>query len=809
MKHKNMINAVDEIITTAKNNEIIHLYTEKTNANTAIMKINNKELVNFGSCSYLGLEFNKNLIKGSSNAIANFGTQFSASRAYVSCGLYETLEQKFEKIFKSKNIVVTPTTTLGHIATIPTIISDNDAIVIDHQVHSSVQTAVGLLKARKINIEMIRHNRMDMLEEKIIALKNKHEKVWYMADGIYSMYGDKAPINELKRLMDKYDNFYCYIDDAHGMSCYGENGEGYVMSEGRHKKMVVAVSLAKGFATGGAVIVFPNFKMASLVRNCGGPMITSGPIQPAVLGAAIESAKIHLSDDFSKYQKELKNKINYTNKKLLEHKLPLVHYNDTPIFFIGVGLPSVGNNLLKKMKNEGFYQNLGIFPAVPMKNTGVRFTITRLNTYKQIDNMVKELAKNFNLAMSEENYTMEKLSKAFKIDFNNRNIDNSINNLILQSKLKVTLYKSINEIDPAEWNSLHENEGTFNHSGLQLLERTFNDKINIEDNWKFDYITIKDLNNNIVLSTFCTTSLSKDDMFSSAETSEIVEEIRRKNKYHLTSKVLTLGSLFTEGNHLYIDYNSRLWKEACSLLMDNLTSLQEKYKANTIMLRDFNSVPRELSKLFSENGFLKIETFEDNFVANPYASIEELMTRLPKKKRKFVRDKVLPFHQNFSSNINKTPNLVEIEKWYELYSNVYNKKKEINTFKLPFKLFKEIAIDPNWEVIELQRKINNETVAVMLCHISKNHTSTMLVGLNYKFQDEKIYQQLLINCVIRANKLNKKKVLMGVTASFEKKKLGAEQKSLCAFVQSEDHFNADVVMNAPEQILGNELVLSA
>ena len=487
--------------------------------------------------------------------------------------------------------------------------------------------------------------------------------------------------------------------------------------------------------------------------------------------------------------------------------MPLVHFNDTPIFFVGVGLPSVGNNLLQKMKSDGFYQNLGIFPAVPMKNTGVRFTITRLNTYKQIDNMVIQLAKNFNLAMTEENYTMEKLSKAFKIDFNNRDIDNSIKSLINQSKLKITVNHSIKDIPVKEWNKNHENEGTFNHEGLKLLERTFNDKKNIENKWNFDYITIRDLNDKVILSTFCTTSLSKDDMFSSAETSEIVEQIRRKNKYHLTSRVLTIGSLFTEGNHLYIDYKSNLWKEACLLLMDKLTELQEKHKANTIMLRDFSSVPRELSKLFTENGYLKIETFEDNSVHKPYGTIDELMNRVTKKKRKFLRDKVLPFTENYKACVNNNANLIEIEKWYELYSNVYNRKKEINTFKLPFKLFKEIALDKNWEVIELKRTLTNETVAVMLCHIAKKHTSTMLVGLNYNYQEEKIYQQLLINCVIRAKKLKKEKVLMGVTASFEKRKLGADQKSLCAFVQSEDHFNTDLVMNAPEQVFEEVLAI--
>lgn len=87
------------------------------------------------------------------------------------------------------------------------------------------------------------------------------------------------------------------MDDAHGMSCYGEKGQGYVLSKMKlHPRMIVAISLAKAFATGGSVFVFPDQATADLVRNCGGPMITSGPMQPGALGAAVASGHIHLSE---------------------------------------------------------------------------------------------------------------------------------------------------------------------------------------------------------------------------------------------------------------------------------------------------------------------------------------------------------------------------------------------------------------------------------------------------------------------------------------------------------------------------------
>ncbi|MCB9274617.1 MAG: pyridoxal phosphate-dependent aminotransferase family protein [Lewinellaceae bacterium] len=116
-------------------------------------------------------------------------------------------------------------------ATIPIIVDEKDAVVLDMQVHNSVQMAVQQLKAQGVSITMIRHNDMDALEAKIVQLRNKHRKVWYFADGVYSMYGDFAPMQRLKELMDQYEPFHLYIDDAHGVSWAGENGIGVVCSQ--------------------------------------------------------------------------------------------------------------------------------------------------------------------------------------------------------------------------------------------------------------------------------------------------------------------------------------------------------------------------------------------------------------------------------------------------------------------------------------------------------------------------------------------------------------------------------------------------
>ena len=76
----------------------------------------------------------------------------------------------------------------------------------------------------------------------------------------------------------------------------------------------------------------------------------------------------------------------------MQHNLPIVSNPETPIKFIGLGLPRIGYNMVKRMINDGFYCNLAIFPAVPETCTGLRFTITLHQSDKDIENMVNALA---------------------------------------------------------------------------------------------------------------------------------------------------------------------------------------------------------------------------------------------------------------------------------------------------------------------------------------------------------------------------------------------------------------------------------
>lgn len=415
-KHDMVIDIVNQVASIAAKLGIVHNSTEDLVLDGRHITIRGQKLLYFGSCGYLGLEHDPRLKAGAIDAINRYGTQFSSSRAYVSSGYYKESEDLLSKMFNGKKVLLLQSLTVGHMSNIPILVGNDDAVIMDSQVHDSVQTAVQFLKNRDIHVELVRHNRMDMLESRIKALKSDYRKIWYMADGVYSMQGDFAPIKELYQLADQYEQLNLYIDDIHGMSWAGPNGTGYVLSQGEyHPRLYLTTGLTKAFGTAGGLLVYPDEAEFQLVKNTSKAFIFSIQMPPMILGATVEAAKIHLSPEIYDFQNELKAKMLFFNETAKKLGLPLINETLSPIGFIGVGKPDVGYNMVRRMMNKGFYFNLSVFPSVSYNNTGLRIPVNRMHTFEDISNLLNEIATQLPMALEDSQSSMEEIYKHFKL----------------------------------------------------------------------------------------------------------------------------------------------------------------------------------------------------------------------------------------------------------------------------------------------------------------------------------------------------------------------------------------------------------
>lgn len=795
-----MLDTVDSVLSVSKKKGIIHLHAEDEALDGQTLTLNGQKVLHFGTCGYLGLEHHPDIKRGAIEAIERYGTQFPMSRTYISSPLYRELERMIQEMYQA-HVVISKNCTLAHLTTIPSIIRQTDLVILDHQVHASVQEAVKKMLSQGVSVEMIRHNNLEMLEERIKKLRHNYERIWYMADGVYSMYGDFAPIKDMIALAEKYEQLYLYVDDAHGMSWAGKNGAGYVMSQmedGLYRKMILTANLGKGFGACGGLSLFPSEQWYNKVNNFGGPLTFSVQIEPATLGAALASARIHISDEINGYQEELQNRIAYFNTLLGQTDLPLVHENESPIFYIGTGTMDMGNYLVQELIKDGVYVNLATFPAVPAKNIGIRITISLNNSYQAIDELVSKLELHFKKALLETGQTLEKIRKAFKMA--PMGPSPAMQEPAAAEDITIERYTTIEDINAAVWNQYLGKNAMFDWEGLRFLEASFKGNREKENNWSFRYYKVEDPQGKLILMTFMVVALQKDDMFSQVSISRAIEEERQVNPYHLTSTGIIMGSLFTEGNHMFLDRKSPYWKKALKGLIGELYKEQEIESASNILLRDMDANDQEMDEFMVEQDFVKIDLPESCIVENlNWSTEEDFRKTLSRKSREHFVPGIKRNEHFYEVQVKDQLSEDELQYAFALFQNVKNNNLAINTFLYADKLFSKMNASNAWEFILLYIKEeysgNRRPVSVCFCHKNVDRVySPMLIGMDYDYlMAYGVYRQTLYQAIKRANALRCKKVNFGISASIEKKKLGATLYPKVGYYQAKDNFTMEMM----------------
>jgi 7-keto-8-aminopelargonate synthetase-like enzyme len=386
------LRSVDDAVTDAIAHGLSCLIAEDELLAGRVVTLRGRRQVNFGSCSYLGLETDLRLKTAACDAVARYGVQFASSRAYVSCPPYAELERLLAAMFEAP-VVVAQTTTLAHFAALPILIAKDDAVVCDQLVHASVQAVLPTLQAAGTVCRFVRHSRTDRLAELADALARRHRRVWYLLDGVYSMHGDLAPFAELRAILAHNEQLHLYVDDSHGLGWTGRYGRGTFLAEGAlPPRTVMVASLAKGFAAGGAALVFPDLETARLVRTCGSTMIFSGPLQPALLGAAIASARFHLSSELAERQAQLLARVRLFNQLAAERHLPLGAADAAPIRFVRMGDNETTFRVAAALMRDGFYVNGAVFPAVTRGQGGLRVALTTHQTTDDVRALIEAIA---------------------------------------------------------------------------------------------------------------------------------------------------------------------------------------------------------------------------------------------------------------------------------------------------------------------------------------------------------------------------------------------------------------------------------
>ncbi len=766
-----------------------------------MVRIRGRTLVNYASCSYLGLELDPRLVEGAVRAVRSHGIQVCASRSYLSASLYEEFEALLRQIFEA-HVVVASTTTLGHFSAIPTLVDEGDAILLDHQVHASVQMACKVAQAGGVHMEVVPHNGLGRLERRVRALSERHGRIWYMADGVHSMTGKLAPTREVVALLDRYPQLRFYVDDAHGMSWCGPRGSGSILGETPlHPQMVLTTGLGKGFGTGGGLVVLPDEATRLQVQRCGPTLIFGGPLQPPVLGAAIESARIHLTPEIDELQADLRARMKRRNEIAEALGLPMTSSPDTPVGLVAMGAIEACHSLCSRLLEDGFYINPAQFPALPARRAGGRFLLTRHHTMDDIESLMHRIAYHWEPALKDAGTSPEDVYRAFRIEPPVAPCERKPS---LAGVFRLETADTIEKLDRAEWDRMLGERGSLGSTALATFESVFGAEDSIERHWDFRYYIVRDEDGDPVLATCFTKSLWKADMLSPAAVSAEIEARRVEEPLYLTQSVFAMGCLLSEGNHLWLrdPADSPASRQAIEILLSAVRRDAERLECDMRVIRDIPDRCPELIEIFEDEGLMRMPCPESLVLRDPGRTSEELLARLSYRARRYQRREVEPWNDSYDFEV--LPDEVtelpddEIAHLHSLYENVRNRNLELNTFGLPENLLRAVIASPDWELVRVRESGDpaGRVIAFGAAYRGQRGFIPLFAGLDYDYVlDQGLYRQMLRQAVDRARELGRRPVYFGFGATLEKERFGAEAISSSMFLEATDLY----VFHALEQ----------
>lgn len=821
MEVSQFIASVEALHSDARRRGLFFQYCEDDSVRGRHLHLNGEPLISFASCSYLGLESHPALVGGAIDAVRRYGTQFSVSRGYLSIPLYATLEEKLGELFGA-HALVTSSTTLGHQAAFDALMTEKDAIVLDHQVHASVHRAATLARASGTKVEIVHHEDLGRAVEVVQRLRRERRTVWFATDGVTSMYGDVAPVALLQELLDLGDNVRLYIDDAHGMSWAGEHGRGSFLSRmALDPRTIVATSLNKAFSAGGGALVFPRAAEREKVRMCGGPMTFSGPVQPPMLGAALASAEVHLSREISDRQDKLASIVAHANARLLEARLPLLTANETPIKFIRCGLPRVSNEVAERVAAQGVYVNVSMYPSVPMRRSGIRVSLTAAHTRADVDRVVDALAGCFHEVLEQEGVDADELDRLFEKSVVSdlgggrpsrppkpRRTPASGQRIRLD--LPVDRARTIDALDAAEWDRMLGTAGCTSAASLRDVEAVFHPERAPEHRWRFDYVIVRDVRGQPLAATVFTTLLQKDDMTMRAAVSRRIEARREADPYYLTSLVTMTGTGLSEGEHLFLDRSSGRWREALRVLLAEGARIQRETGATALVIRDLVGEDPEIEETMLREGFAMVPGLDSHVVQVDWESDEDLVRRLPNSRYRRASKRSLERRDMYTVRrlTGEEPDLeLTCARLHRLYLEIAEHKVRLNTFLLPQDLLPQLVRSDAWEVMtmHLDRAEGGPSdggpIAFWAAHRCDGHYAPLFGGLDYRYvASHGSYKQLLFQVLRRARAEGMTQVHLGMDADLEKRRWGSVARPTCMYVQADDSYRASLLREAAAEV---------
>ncbi len=361
-----------------------------TSPQDAVIKISTgEEVINFCANNYLGLSSNKEVIQAAKDAMDTHG--FGMSSVRFICGtqdIHKELEEKIANFYGTEDTILYAAAFDANGGVFEPLLTAEDAIISDSLNHASIIDGVRLCKAARYRYQ---NNDMQDLEEQLKKANEagaRHKII--VTDGVFSMDGLVAPLDQICDLADKYDALVM-IDECHSAGFIGETGRGTLEEKGVMGRIDI-ITGTLGKALGGAMGGYTTAKkeVIEILRQRSRPYLFSNSLAPAIVGASIKVFEM-LESNTSLRDKLAFNTI-YFKKGMKKAGFDIID-GDSAIVPVMLYDAKLSQKMADALLEEGIYVIGFFFPVVPKGKARIRVQLSAAHDITHLDKAIHAFTK--------------------------------------------------------------------------------------------------------------------------------------------------------------------------------------------------------------------------------------------------------------------------------------------------------------------------------------------------------------------------------------------------------------------------------
>lgn len=337
--------------------------------------------------NYLGLSSHPEVVQAAKDTLDTHGYGMSSVRFI--CGtqdIHRELEQKIAKFYGKEDSILYAAAFDANGGVFEPLFGPEDAIISDELNHASIIDGVRLCKAQRYRFK---HSDMADLEEQLKKAQDQRYRI-IVTDGVFSMDGDYAKMDEICDLADKYDALVM-SDESHSAGVIGKTGRGVPEHFGVMDRVdIITGTLGKAFggAMGGYTVA--SQEIVDMLRQRSRPYLFSNSLAPSIVGAAIKV--FDLLTESTELHDRLMENTKYFKDAVIEAGFDIVE-GDSPIVPIMLYDAALSQEFADKLLEEGIYAIGFFYPVVPKEKARIRTQISAAHTKEQLDKAISAFIK--------------------------------------------------------------------------------------------------------------------------------------------------------------------------------------------------------------------------------------------------------------------------------------------------------------------------------------------------------------------------------------------------------------------------------